>query len=121
VLGFQRGILPQLKVRKLDKIRINSIAPNWTRTNLLDAEWLESLGVRFQEPSAVARAVALTAADESRNGETIFVEDGHYREIEKDALAYNYQLCNSWVDGNSRAQDDEVFEQIFKHGQGRKI
>ncbi|OQV01803.1 hypothetical protein CLAIMM_07094 [Cladophialophora immunda] len=121
VLGFQRGLLPQLRVRNLDRIRVNSIAPNWTRTNLLDAEWLESIGVRFQEPAAVARAVGLLASDESRNGEVIYVENGSYREIEKDALAYSYQLCNTLTGGNSHAQDDEVFEQIFKHGQGRKI
>ncbi|OAP56469.1 hypothetical protein AYL99_09648 [Fonsecaea erecta] len=121
VLGFQRGLLPQLRVRHLDKIRINSIAPNWTRTNLLDAEWLESIGVRFQEPKAVARAVCMLASDQSRNGEVIYVENGAYREIEKEALAFSYQLCNTLAEGNSHAQDEEVFEQIFKNGQGRKI
>ncbi|OAG40123.1 hypothetical protein AYO21_05601 [Fonsecaea monophora] len=121
VLGFQRGVLPQLRVRKLDKIRLNSIAPNWTRTNLLDAQWLESIGVKFQDPSAVARAVGLLAADEARNGQVIYIENGNYREIEKDALACSFQLCNTLAEGNSHAQDDEVFEEIFKNGQGRKI
>jgi len=115
VLGFQRGLLDQLRVRNLEKIRLNSIAPNWTRTNLHDEDWLESIGVRQQDPDSVARGVALLATDTTRHGEVLYIEGGLCLEVEKEILAANERITDTTPDGDGHAHDHEIFERIFEH------
>jgi NAD(P)-dependent dehydrogenase (short-subunit alcohol dehydrogenase family) len=83
VIGLLRGASVHLKNNHLP-IRINAVAPSWTRTGLvpLSEAQFEELGIVSQAPEAVARSVALLATDESRSGQCIYSRGGEYVEME---------------------------------------
>lgn len=110
VLGFGRGYARLLEVAGLP-IRINTLMPSWTTTNVLpqmDA-LLKGVSVEAQATSVVARAVAQMMVDTSRHGDVIYVSDGKYTEIEKAVLAPAYETIKG--DGPS---DDEVLKRILE-------
>lgn len=69
VLGILRGLCTDLQVSSNSRkqtqmkglarqiVRLNAIAPSWTNTGIVDGRILRGLGVRVQEPEAVARSV----------------------------------------------------------------
>ncbi|KAJ5519964.1 hypothetical protein N7463_000417 [Penicillium fimorum] len=79
VLGLVRGIGCQLE----GKVRLNAVAPSWTATGMIDAGFIEGLGVGVQGPDAVARSVALLFNDHQRHGDVIYSWDGKYLEVNK--------------------------------------
>ncbi|KAJ5210914.1 Short-chain dehydrogenase/reductase SDR [Penicillium cf. griseofulvum] len=79
VLGLIRGIGYQLE----GKVRLNSVAPSWTATSMIDAAFIERLGVGVQGPEAVARIVCLLFNDQQRHGDVIYSWDGKYQEVNK--------------------------------------
>ncbi|KAB8338729.1 hypothetical protein FH972_021674 [Carpinus fangiana] len=85
VLGLMRGLAGHLHPHL--PIRINAIAPSWTATGIIPRSAVEAAGVAIQEPSAVARTVALLMADEARNQQLIYSNEGRFAEIETDLLA----------------------------------
>lgn len=64
-------------------VRVNGIAPSWTTTGLVSADFLASLGVITQDPGVVARSVAFLFAESTRNGHLIYSWEGNYKEIEQ--------------------------------------
>lgn len=94
-------------------IRVNSLAPSWTATQVLPSlnELLKAVDYDAQSPGVVARAAAYLFADEQRRGEVVYVCGGKYREIEKAVLAPAYEKVKG--EGPS---DDEVLERIFALG-----
>ncbi|KAE9570041.1 hypothetical protein CGMCC3_g13900 [Colletotrichum fructicola] len=82
VLGFMRGLLPHTS-RLPVPIRINCIAPNWTKSGLVTEEIVAPTGFDLSTPEEVARSVGLLMTDKARNGEVIFVDGGRYWEIGK--------------------------------------
>ncbi|KAF4912217.1 Short-chain dehydrogenase/reductase ATR7 [Colletotrichum viniferum] len=82
VLGFMRGLLPHTS-RLPIPIRINCIAPNWTKSGLVTEEIVAPTGFGLSTPEEVARSVGLLMTDKARNGEVIFVDGGKYWEIGK--------------------------------------
>ena len=81
VLGFMRGIVPLLLPDI--PIRVNAIAPSWTRTGLVPEGAIEQYaGVGTQSADVVARSVAVVMADEKRNGQLIYSAEGKYSEAE---------------------------------------
>ncbi|KAB8209877.1 hypothetical protein BDV34DRAFT_221381 [Aspergillus parasiticus] len=79
VLGLMRSLVGQAP----GNVRVNAIAPSWTTTGLVPAEFLASLGVITQDPGVVARSVAFLFAESTRNGHLIYSWEGNYKEIEQ--------------------------------------
>lgn len=82
-LGFGRGLVALVKAAGLP-IRVNTLAPSWTDSNVLPGlkAALEAIEVECQPAEDVARAAALLMADEKRNGELLHVCRGKYKEID---------------------------------------
>ncbi|KAK2741217.1 hypothetical protein FQN57_005679 [Myotisia sp. PD_48] len=93
VLGLMRGMVPLL--HPTVPIRINSLAPSWTETGIVNRLVLESVGAQVQGPEAVARSAALVMADETRHGNMIYSIDGKFTEIDQGMIA----AYRSMVDG----------------------
>jgi NAD(P)-dependent dehydrogenase (short-subunit alcohol dehydrogenase family) len=91
-------------------IRVNSLAPSWTATQVLpDLETLLSaVSVEAQPTSVVARAVAYLMASKTRHGDMIYVCDGKFKEIEKAILNPAYNAIRG-----SSLSDDEVLARVF--------
>jgi len=70
----------------------------------------EQLGIYTQPPSAVARAVALLMADESRKGHIIHVDHGVYKEIDEAVLLPAYKTSIVHPD---TLDEDETVEKMF--------
>lgn len=83
VLGFMRGVTPNLPSLLPQKIRINTIGPSWTLTGIVPKELCDAAGLETQEPVVVGQQVALLMADEGRNGEFIYSVGGRHFEVEK--------------------------------------
>ncbi|GAB1198043.1 hypothetical protein APSETT444_007350 [Aspergillus pseudonomiae] len=79
VLGLMRGLVGRLP----PSVRVNAIAPSWTVTGLVSADFLASLGMIAQGPEVVARSVVLLFTDSERNGHLIYSWEGKYKEIDK--------------------------------------
>lgn len=109
VLGFGRGLSVLLQASNLP-IRVNSLAPSWTATQVLPdlGDLLKAVNYDAQSTAVVARAAAYLFVDESRHGDVVFVCEGKFKEIEKAILAPAYQKVKG--DGPS---DDDVLARIF--------
>lgn len=109
VLGFGRGLSVLLEASKLP-IRVNSLAPSWTATQVLPdlGDLLKAVNYDAQSTDVVARGAAYLFVDEKRHGEVVFVCEGKYKEIEKAILAPAYEKVKG--EGPS---DDEVLARIF--------
>lgn len=115
-----RGIVPELQARKITNVRVNCVAPSYTRTSLFTPELMDLLGLDFQNPEAVSEAVALLAVDTTRHGQSIYVEEGRHREIETDIVRYNYEVCNTLPGVESRHKNDiQIVEKFLSLGNGR--
>ncbi|KAH7397130.1 hypothetical protein BKA66DRAFT_437712 [Pyrenochaeta sp. MPI-SDFR-AT-0127] len=112
VLGFGRGFARLVEAAGLP-IRINTLAPSWTATQVLPdlKNLLAAVSQNCQPTSVVARAVAYLMADKSRHGDVIFVCDGKYTEIEKAVLAPAYET----IKGDSLS-DDAVLAKVLALG-----
>ena len=90
-IGLGRSLKPLLQSAGLP-IRVNTLAPSWSESNLvLDrAEALRGLHVKAQPTAAVARAAAILMADEARDGQLIHVAEGRYKEIDEALLLPTY-------------------------------
>lgn len=86
VLGFMRGIVPNLLRDPALAIRMNAIAPSWTETGIIPDHLRETIGSNMQSPDVVARNVALLFADGARQGQLIYSVKGRYYEIEENVL-----------------------------------
>lgn len=81
-----RGIVPNIESAGLP-IRVNSIAPSWTKTGLVPASVVDMLPeITWQGPDAAARSVAILMADESRQGQLIYSWGGKFMEVEESKL-----------------------------------
>jgi hypothetical protein len=91
-------------------IRVNSLAPSWTATQVLPdlGDLLKAVDYNAQSTEVVARGAAYLFVDEQRHGEVVFVCEGKYKEIEKAILAPAYEKVKG--EGPS---DDEVLARIF--------
>jgi NAD(P)-dependent dehydrogenase (short-subunit alcohol dehydrogenase family) len=81
VLGIIRGLVHKLEAE--GKIRLNAVAPSWTRTGMAPMKIIQAMGVPVQSPEAVAQNVVLLFADERRHGEVIYSSQGKFWEINK--------------------------------------
>ncbi|CEJ56612.1 hypothetical protein PMG11_02813 [Penicillium brasilianum] len=81
VLGMVRGLVHKLETEGI--IRLNAVAPSWTQTGMIPADYIRSMGVPVQSPEAVARSVVLLFADETRHGEVIYSSEGNFWEVNK--------------------------------------
>ena len=64
-------------------LRLNAIAPSWTDTGIVPADFFESVGVLPQTPEAVARSVVLLFADQQRHGDVIYSWDNKFKEVNR--------------------------------------
>ncbi|KAI4943872.1 hypothetical protein J4E91_009018 [Alternaria rosae] len=112
VLGFGRSFALLVKAAGLP-IRVNTLAPSWTATQVLPdlKGLLDAVSHNCQPTSVVARAAAYLMVDESRHGDLIFACDGKYTEIEKAVLAPAYATIKG--DGLS---DDDVLAKVLALG-----
>ncbi|XP_014551616.1 hypothetical protein COCVIDRAFT_30889 [Bipolaris victoriae FI3] len=92
VLGFGRSFARLVEVAGLP-IRVNTLAPSWTATQVLPdlKNLLAAVSHDCQTPDVVARAVAYLMVDKSRHGELIFASNGKYTEIQNTILAPAYE------------------------------
>ncbi|KFH40979.1 putative oxidoreductase-like protein [Hapsidospora chrysogenum ATCC 11550] len=99
VLGFMRGLKPVLAYEKVP-VRINALAPSWTRTGVVPEVIMKQLGVELQTPLTVGRAAAALMADKKRDGHLVHVERGRYKEIEEAVLlpAYKDRILGDGVE-----------------------
>ncbi|KAF9694145.1 hypothetical protein EKO04_007922 [Ascochyta lentis] len=109
VLGFARGLSVLLSAASLP-IRVNSLAPSWTATQVLPdlGDLLKAVNYDAQPTGVVAKAAAYLMADGKRHGDVVFVCDGKYKEIEKAVLAPAYDQVRG-----SGPSDDEVLARIL--------
>lgn len=112
VIGFGRSFAHLVEVAGLP-IRVNTLAPSWTATQVLpDLEsLLDAVDVSCQSPDVVARAVAYLMASKSRQGDLVFVCNGKFTEIEKTILAPAYEA----IKGESLS-DDAVLAKVMALG-----
>lgn len=103
VLGFGRGLARLMEAASIP-VRINTLAPSWTSTNVLPdvAGIMQAVSHRSQSPDVVARLTAFLMVDEKRNGEIIFVDNGKYTEIEKAVLVPAFEK----IMGDAPSDDD---------------
>lgn len=80
-----RGLRQQLVYNKLP-IRINAIAPSWTKTDIVPEKIMNELGVKLQPPEDPARTALFLMADESRNGHLMHSAEGNFKEVEENVL-----------------------------------
>jgi NAD(P)-dependent dehydrogenase (short-subunit alcohol dehydrogenase family) len=81
VLGLMRSLYSHLHPKL--PIRINAIAPSWTKTGLVPPDILAALGEgNYQSPDVVGRSVTLLMADTKRHGELVYSECGQFMELE---------------------------------------
>ncbi|RYN59886.1 hypothetical protein AA0114_g1248 [Alternaria tenuissima] len=112
VLGFGRSFALLVEAAGLP-IRVNTLAPSWTATQVLPnlKGLLDAVSENCQSTAVVARAAVYLMADKSRRGDLIFVCDGKYTEIEKSVLAPAYATIKG--DGPS---DDAVLAKVMALG-----
>ncbi|KAF2642229.1 NAD(P)-binding protein [Massarina eburnea CBS 473.64] len=112
VLGFGRSFAKLVEVAGLP-IRVNTLAPSWTDTQVLPdlKTLLSAVSQSFQPTSVVARAAAYLLVNKSRHGDVIFVCDGKYTEIEKAILAPAYET----IKGDTLS-DDAVLAKVMALG-----
>ncbi|KAF8849497.1 NAD(P)-binding protein [Acephala macrosclerotiorum] len=110
VLGFGRGYSRLMEAAGLP-IRINTLMPSWTTTNLLPdiPGLMKGVNHEAQPGLVVARAAAYLMVDTSRQGEVVFVCDGKYTEIEKAVLAPAYET----IKGVENPSDDEILKRML--------
>ncbi|KAI3552849.1 short-chain dehydrogenase [Colletotrichum abscissum] len=82
VLGLMRSLIPHLEELPVP-IRLNSLAPNWTKSGIVNEEMVSLTGLALNTPEHVALSAALLMNDNNRNGEVIFIDGGKYWEIEE--------------------------------------
>ncbi|KAI1342888.1 short chain dehydrogenase [Xylariaceae sp. FL0016] len=92
VVGLMRGMHSTLAVEGLS-VRVNAVAPSWTETGIVPAKFLGEVGIECQPASAVARAVVVLMADESRAGHLIHIAHGRYKEIDEAVLLPALKSC----------------------------
>lgn len=112
MLGFGRSFAQLTKVAGLP-IRVNTLAPSWTATQVLPdlKTLLDAVSQACQSTDVVARAVAYLMATKSRHGEIIFVCEGKFKEIENSVLAPAYES----IKGDSLS-DDAVLAKVMALG-----
>jgi NAD(P)-dependent dehydrogenase (short-subunit alcohol dehydrogenase family) len=112
VIGFGRSFARLVEVAGLP-IRVNTLAPSWTATQVLPdlKSLLDAVSESCQSPDVVARAVAYLMASKSRHGDLIFVCNGRFTEIEKAVLAPAYEA----IKGDSLS-DDAVLAKVMALG-----
>ncbi|TRX90532.1 hypothetical protein FHL15_008505 [Xylaria flabelliformis] len=88
-VGLVRGMHAALTAQNVP-VRINGVAPSWTGTGIVIEQLFQKLGLYTQPPDAVARAVAMLMADESRRGHQIHVDHGIYKEIDEALMLPTY-------------------------------
>ncbi|KAK5133168.1 hypothetical protein LTR08_008104 [Meristemomyces frigidus] len=106
VLGFMRGVVPNLVSRELP-IRVNALAPGWTVTGMVPQAVVEALG-GGQGPEVVARSAVLLMADKGRQGQLVYSAQGRYWEVEEGRLL---GVGREIVGGGG---DDEALERLMK-------
>jgi short-subunit dehydrogenase len=108
VLGFGRSFARLVEAAGLP-IRVNTLAPSWTATQVLpDLEnLLNAVSQNFQSPAVVARTVAYLMASKTRHGDLIYVCEGKFKEIEKSILAPAYETIKG-----ASLSDDEVLAKV---------
>ncbi|OHE97715.1 short-chain dehydrogenase [Colletotrichum orchidophilum] len=82
VLGLMRSLIPHLSALPVP-IRINSLAPSWTKTGIVTEKMATLTGLALNTPDHVARSAVILMNDSNRNGEMIFIDGGKYWEIEE--------------------------------------
>ncbi|EAT85075.1 hypothetical protein HBI56_075520 [Parastagonospora nodorum] len=112
VIGFGRSFARLVEVAGLP-IRVNTLAPSWTATQVLPdlKTLLAAVSQDCQSTDVVARAVAYLMATKSRHGDLIFVCDGKFKEIEKAVLAPAYET----IKGDAPS-DDAVLAKVLALG-----
>ncbi|KAK1238855.1 hypothetical protein MKX08_005916 [Trichoderma sp. CBMAI-0020] len=111
VLGFGRGLARVAEVAGVP-IRINTLMPSWTTSNVLpDLEGLMRGISHVPQPAlVVARAAAYLMVDGSRQGTVVYVADGKYKDIEKTILLPAYDA----IKGDGNPSDDDVLRRLLE-------
>lgn len=76
-----RGLSSILSAKK-SPIRINTLAPYWTDSKIVNRDVLEAIGCAVQSPDVVARSASLLMADVSRQGQILYSDTGKVTEVE---------------------------------------
>jgi NAD(P)-dependent dehydrogenase (short-subunit alcohol dehydrogenase family) len=108
VIGFGRSFARLVEAAGLP-IRVNTLAPSWTATQVLpDLETLlNAVSQNFQSPAVVARSVAYLMASKTRHGDLIYVCEGKFKEIEQSILRPAYETIKG-----ASLSDDEVLAKV---------
>lgn len=93
-----RGLVHPLSLSE-PPIRINTLAPDWTDSQIVSREVLESIGATVQSADTVARSAALLMADTSRQGQLLYSQNGEITEIEEGLLQANKDITNGATPG----------------------
>ncbi|KAI1330167.1 short chain dehydrogenase [Xylariaceae sp. FL0255] len=94
-------------------IRVNAVAPSWTSTNMVPGDVLTKLDIDVQPPSAIARAVLILMADESRKGHHIVVDHGVYKEVDDAVYMPAYDAIKHKDTTNEDASANRIIAELF--------
>ncbi|KAI1814151.1 putative 15-hydroxyprostaglandin dehydrogenase [Poronia punctata] len=107
VVGLVRGLNVILQTKGPSQVRINAVAPSWTRSKMVVKETFEKMGVHTQPPEAVARAVAMLMADESRRGSIINIDHSVCKDAEE-VLRPAYQSIS-----HQETDEDKTYGELY--------
>lgn len=113
VIGLMRSL--SLNMNSSDvPIRINAVAPSFTQTSLvrLSDEDFETVGIKGQPASAVAKSVGLLVSDKSRHAQCLYSYGGRYVEMEEPVLRESVKAIGK----TGLAEEDERVT-LYKYGQ----
>lgn len=112
VLGFMRGVVPNIQTAELP-LRVNCIAPSWTRTGMVSEALFEDIGHGrlVQSAEVAARSAVLLMADETRQGQMIYSAEGRFYEIEESRLL----PMAADIVGRGPLTDDVLIRDVVKH------
>lgn len=111
-LGFVRAMRQILTYEKLP-IRINAIAPSWTKTDIVPEQLLTELGTPPQPAAAPARAAILLMADESRNGHLLHIARGKSKEVEE---PINIPTAQEIIGKDQPTEDETLMKMLVLMG-----
>ncbi|RMZ73387.1 levodione reductase [Pyrenophora seminiperda CCB06] len=111
-IGFGRSFARLVEVAGLP-IRVNTLAPSWTATQVLPnvKDLLAAVQEDCQPASAVAKIATHLMVDKSRHGDLIYVHGGKFTEIEKSILAPAYDK----IKGDA-ISDDAILGKVMALG-----
>lgn len=117
VVGLLRSFSQKVSENSIP-IRINAVAPSWTRTGMvtLPEEEFRGLGLISQPAEAVAKSVLFLVGDKTRHGQCLYSAGGRYVEMEEPV----HDAMLKAIGKTGLAEEDERVKVYKRYGELQK-